>query len=113
MTTLNWSIVIALTVLMIAAAIGVGRWAEAVNPEGITPPTTSEETVAAQDTQDAFSFGASIGLLGSALLYATVAIGMLIQAKTSSRPPYPLTYWIAGLAGTGLALSYLVDDYFY
>ena len=116
---------------MILAAFGFGRWAESVNPDGISAAEltvdTAEET-AAETTEsvnqpssttptlasrDAFKFGASIGLLAAALLYGTFAIALLIRAKSTNRSPDQLTYWIAGLAGLGLALSYLVDDFFY
>ena len=125
---------------MILAAFGFGRWAESVNPDGIStaeltadtteanaevgteettdganenlnqPPTNTTPNV---DSRDAFNFGASIGLLAAALLYGTFAIALLIRAKSTNRAPDPLTFWIAGLAGLGLALSYLVDDFFY
>lgn len=120
---------------MILAAFGFGRWAESVNPDGISAAELTVETTEGTaegttdgatenlnqpptrtptvDSRDAFKFGASIGLLAAALLYGTFAIALLIRAKSTNRSPEPLTYWIAGLAGLGLALSYLVDDFFY
>ena len=121
MTPLKWLIVLILSAMMLAAAVGFGRWAESVNPEGITEPVTTANLPDTQtpsepvvtNSRDAFTFGASIGLLAASLLYATFAIALLIRAKSKGWAPDQLTYWIAGLAGVGLALSYLVDDYFY
>ncbi len=131
MTPLKWLIVLCLAAFMIFAAFGFGRWAESINPDGISAaelsvdtaeetaekptenlkrPTSTTPTI---ESRDAFKFGASIGLLAAALLYGTFAIALLIRAKSTNRSPDQLTYWIAGLAGLGLALSYLVDDFFY
>lgn len=104
-----------LIVGMIAAAMALGNWSAQINPNGITPhPVAEGET--ATDTnvpRDAFSFGVSMGLLGTALLYCCIAFGLFIQAKSNRRAASKFTFWVAGLAALGFALSYLIDDYFY
>ncbi|MFK7995937.1 MAG: hypothetical protein AB8B87_17505 [Granulosicoccus sp.] len=104
-----------LAVIMIAVAMALGNWSERINPDGIEPhPVAAGETAIEPVTpRDAYSFGISIGLLATALAYCCLAFGLLIQAKSKGRPASRFTYWVAGLAGVGFALSYLLDDYFY
>ncbi|MFK8080906.1 MAG: hypothetical protein AB8B97_11530 [Granulosicoccus sp.] len=106
---------IVLLVIMILAANTLGNWSEQINPEGITPhPAVDGEEVVEQRTpRDAFSFGVSMGLLGCALAYSCVAFGLMIRARSRRQKASHFTYWLAGLAGLGFVLSYLVDDYFY
>lgn len=128
MTNTQTSIIAVLTVLMFAAAFGLGRWAEYINPDGIkafpvavdapstTPPANDASVNDRQDgdpPRNAFYFGASMGLLAMALIYATVVMGLLIRARSIGRKPDKFVFWLASLAGSGLLLSYLVDDYFY
>jgi len=107
-------ILVILAVIMAIAAFAMGNWSEQINPGGIienTEPAQEQSQVSAP--RDAFSFGASLGLLGTALLYCCIAMGLLIQAKTKGRPASVFIYSVAGLAVAGFALSYIVDDYFY
>ncbi len=99
---------------MIAAALALGNWSEQINPDGIMPhPAAEGETAEANAPRDAFSFGVSMGLLGTALLYCCIAFGLFIQAKSNRQPISKFTLWVAGLSVLGFALSYLIDDYFY
>lgn len=103
-----------LATLMVLAAIGMGRWSEQINPEGIAVHSEVQaEAEADTGPRDAFSFGVSLGLLAMALLYCCLAIGLLIRAKSKGKPADSFIYWVAGFAGLGFALSYLIDDYFY
>ena len=108
-----------LAILMVLVAIGMGRWSEQVNPDGIAMNPVSEtgEVAVDNDTdtepRDAYTFGVSLGLLGTGFLYCCIAIGLLIHARSKGKPASKFIYWVAGFAGLGFALSYLVDDYFY
>jgi hypothetical protein len=121
MTKNEYVIIIALTVFMALAANGLGRWSSSLNPDGIQPhPLPSSEFVDITETtsqesipRNAFTFGASLGLLGVSLLYCLVAAGLLIRRKSRGLPASNIIYCVAGIAGFGFALSYLVDDYFY
>lgn len=114
MTTNHYILIALLAALMGASAFAIGSWAQSINPEGISPIT---DTVAAAgsspQTRNAFMFGASIGLLGTGLLYCVIAMGLLIQAKSKGRSAGVTVYCVAGLALAGFVLSYVVDDYFY
>ena len=108
-----------LAILMVSVAIGMGRWSEQINPDGITMNPVSENAELAVDNhtdtepRDAYTFGVSLGLLGTGFLYCCIAIGLLIHARSKGKPASKFIYWVAGFAGLGFALSYLVDDYFY
>jgi len=91
-----------------------------VNADSATAGATEQITDATPsgsqttDTpRDAFSFGVSMGLLASGLLYCCIAFGLLISARSKGQGANPFIYWVAGLAGLGFVLSYLIDDYFY
>lgn len=137
MTHRHYLVLAILAALMAISAIGLGRWAENLNPDGIIPHTpvvqdaTSGEntsTASSADTlepaldngaesdelpRSAFTFGASMGLLAAGLLYCVIAAGLLLQRRAKGLPVNSFVYSIAGLAVIGFALSYLVDDYFY
>jgi len=123
MTKTQVTILFLLVLVMITAAIGLGRWSEQLNPDGIMPhPTSTESGVSASTDsansqeaapRDAFSFGASMGLLGCALLYFCIAVGLIIQTKSQRRKIGTFTFSIAGLAGFSFVLSYLIDDLFF
>lgn len=100
---------------MVAAAMMLGNWSEQINPEGIAPHPVAEGDTAADSNipRDAFSFGVSMGLLGTALFYCCIAFGLFIHAKSNRQSVSKFTFWVAGLAVLGFALSYLIDDYFY
>lgn len=103
-----------LAIIMIFTAYALGNWAEQINPDGITPHPTSEgEDAVIAAPRDAFSFGASMGLLASGLAYCCLAFGLLIRARSTGRGATAFTYSVAGLAVLGFILSYIVDDYFY
>ncbi|MFK7858679.1 MAG: hypothetical protein AB8B64_07660 [Granulosicoccus sp.] len=108
-------ILVALIVLMGSVAIMLGNLSEQINPDGIAPHPLAEGETAVESgkSRDAFMFGVSMGLLGCALAYCCVALGLLISARSKGAGISRFTYWIAGLAGLGFALSYLIDDYFY
>lgn len=110
------SFILALLIIIMAiVAILLGNWSEQINPDGIAPHPVADGDIAVEpgEPRDAFSFGVSMGLLGTALAYCCVAFGLLITAKSNGRSISRFTYWVAGLAGLGFALSYLIDDYFY
>ena len=120
MTKKEYVIVIALIVLMALAANGLGRWSSSLNPDGIQPhPVPGSEVVDNTETtkkstpRNAFTFGASLGLLGMSLLYCLIGAGLLIRKKSRGLPVSKFIYCVAGIAGLGFALSYLMDDYFY
>ena len=108
-----------LAILMVLVATGMGRWSEQINPDGIAmnPATQSADVqadnVTNAESRDAYTFGVSLGLLATGFFYCCIAIGLLIHAKSKGKPASKFIYWVAGFAGTGFALSYLVDDYFY
>lgn len=114
---------IVLAVGMVAMSMLLGNWAEQLNPDGIaahpdaaveSAVTTAESSEQTSDApRDAFSFGVSMGLLASGLLYCCIAFGLLISARSKGQGANPFIYWVAGLAGLGFVLSYLIDDYFY
>lgn len=108
-------IVVLLAIVMVVVAMFLGNWSEQINPDGIAShPVVEGDTALDQSApRDAFSFGISMGLLATALVYCCVAFGLLISAKSKGRGVSRFTYWVAGLAGLGFALSYLIDDYFY
>ena len=116
-------ILIVLAVGMVAISMLLGNWAEQLNPDGIaahpeapveSTATTAESSEQTTDTpRDAFSFGVSMALLASGLLYCCIAFGLLISARSKGQGANPFIYWVAGLAGLGFVLSYLIDDYFY
>lgn len=120
MTKVQIIILAALAASMVAIAMMLGSWAEQLNPDGIAAhPVASVEleptsnAVSEEAPRDAYSFGASMGLLAAGLLYCCIAFGLLIQARTKGKGANAFIYWVAGLAVLGFVLSYLVDDYFY
>lgn len=107
---------------MCVISYAVGNWAQTLNPDGIqdVAATAASETgndglpnPATDVPRNAFSFGASIGLLATGLLYCLIAFGLLIRAKTKMQTAGVFTYCVAGMAVTAFVLSYVVDDYFY
>ena len=108
-------ILAAMAVGMLVIAMAMGNWAEQLNPEGIAAhPVADEKTLSSSEPQrDAFSFGVSMGLLGTGLLYSCIAFGLFIQARSKNRAASQFIFWVAGFALLGFALSYLIDDYFY
>lgn len=111
--TQTW-IIAALAIVMMCAAYALGNWSEQINPDGITPHlATDDKDTVIEAPRDAFSFGASMGLLASGLAYCCLAFGLLIQAKSKGRGATAFTFWVAALAVLGFVLSYLIDDYFY
>lgn len=114
MNKVQITIFVILAAVMVGSAFTLGRWAEQINPDGISAHPNEEGVADSvnQAPRNAFSFGVSMGLLGSGLLYCCIAIGLLIQARSKQAKPDTFIYWIAGLAGLGLVLSYLIDDYF-
>ena len=120
MTRVHILILGALTAGMVVIAITLGNWAAQINPDGIAAhPVASADSEPASEEgvveapRDAFSFGVSMGLLATGLLYCCIAFGLLIRARSQGKGANPFVYWVAGLAGLGFVLSYLVDDYFY
>ncbi len=131
MTQRQYIILVVLAAIMALTAYSLGQWSVSLNPDGIIPHTpatqstadtlaeSSVETVVetvvetAVQPRSAFTFGASMGLLAVGLVYGMLAAILFLRAKTGGKPVGPLIYGIAGLAATGFALSYLVDDYFY
>ena len=121
MTKTHILILVALAAGMLVSAIALGNWAAQINPDGIAahPVANTESEPAAisnsagEAPRDAFSFGVSMGLLATGLLYCCIAFGLLIRARSQRKAANPFIYWVAGLAGLGFVLSYLVDDYFY
>lgn len=106
---------------MLLVANGLGRWSASLNPDGIQPhPVAASDVNDAADSRaaqgqprNAYTFGASLGLLGTSLLYCLLAFGLLIQKKSRALPANTFIYCVAGIAGLGFVFSYLVDDYFY
>lgn len=113
MTSKELIILAVLATVMLAAATTLGNWSATINPDGILPHQNEANGVQNAQPRDAYWFGASIGLLGTSLLYCCIAMGLLILARTKKKPVSQIAYWIAGLAASGFILSYLVDDYFY
>ncbi len=119
MTHRQYIILAGLVAIMALTAYALGQWSVSLNPDGIIPhaPVTETGAVASTDAsvepRNAFTFGASMGLLGVGLLYGMLAAVFLLRARTRGLPASPFIYSIAGLAAAGFALSYLVDDYFY
>ena len=115
----QYIILAGLVAIMALTAYGLGQWSVSLNPDGIIPHTPvtesalDESTKAAVEPRSAFTFGASMGLLGVGLLYGMLAAVLILRAKTRGLPAGHLLYSIAGLAAAGFALSYLIDDYFY
>ena len=108
----HYLVIAVLAIVMAVVAMGLGNWAEQINPEGIAahPGVESEQATVPRNS---YYFGMSMGLLGMGLLYCCIAFGLLIHSKSKGRAPGSFVYSVAGLAVTGFALSYLVDDYFY
>lgn len=102
-------------IIMVVAAWQLGSWSEQINPDGIAPHPAVDGNPDATPSapRDAFSFGVSMGLLAAAMAYCCIAFGLMIGAKAKGRTVSRFTYWLAGLAGLGFALSYLIDDFFY
>lgn len=135
MTLLQTVVLAVLAVAMLAAALILGSWSVQVNPDGIQahPPadqsntaeqlptgqvgaeeSATEDTGIGEDTpRDAFSFGMSMGLLGMSLMYCCIALGLFIQTRAQKKEVGMFTICVAGLAGIGFVLSYVVDGYFY
>ena len=104
-------VVIVLLALMILLAVYMGNWAVDKNPDGLVLHSPSEEV--ATEGSSAFGFGASIGLLGTSLLYCLLAVGVLITSKIRNKPAGPMPLTIALIAALGFTASYIVDGYFY
>lgn len=104
-------VIIALIAAMIFVAIYIGNWAVDKNPDGLKLHSPSDE--AANTGSSAFGFGASIGLLGTALLYCLLAAGVLITNKIRKIPAGTMPLTIAIVAAVGFTASYVVDGYFY
>lgn len=104
-----------MALIMVGAAFMLGNWSEQINPDGIAPHPVAdgEAELQADAPRDAFSFGFSMGLLACALAYCCMAFGLVISARSKGRAISRFTYWVAGFAGLGFVLSYLIDDYFY
>ncbi|ASJ75356.1 hypothetical protein [Granulosicoccus antarcticus] len=116
-----------LVALMMAIAIGLGQWSANLNPDGIIPHTPIAEVAPSAESNEAadvvesvpaearsaFTFGASMGLLATGMLYCMLAAVLLLKAKSRGFPASKFIYSVAGLAVAGFALSYLIDDYFY
>lgn len=123
MTHRQYIILAALAAIMALTAYSLGQWSVSLNPNGIMAHTPATQTTVeapaegtvetATEPRSAFTFGASMGLLGVGLVYGMLAAIFFLRAKTGGKPVGPFIYGIAGLAATGFALSYLVDDYFY
>ena len=115
MTQRQYVILAVLVAIMALTAIGIGQWSVGLNPDGIVPHAPASGTAEPESTtpRSAFTFGASMGLLGAGLLYGMVAAGLLLHAKSRGLPARRFIYSVAGLAAAGFALSYLIDDYFY
>ena len=115
MTHRQYAILAGLVAFMALTAFSLGQWSVSLNPDGIIPHTPATETAAeaSVEPRGAFTFGASMGLLGVGLLYGMLAAVLILRAKTRGLPAGRLLYSIAGLAAAGFALSYLIDDYFY
>ena len=127
MTQSQYIILVVLAAIMALTAYSLGQWSVSLNPDGIIPHTPATQSTAetlaessvgtvvetAIEPRSAFTFGASMGLLAVGLVYGMLAAILFLRAKTGGKPVGPLIYGIAGLAATGFALSYLVDDYFY
>ena len=123
MTQRQYIILVVLAAIMALTAYSLGQWSVSLNPDGIIPHTPATQSTAdtlaessvetAVQPRSAFTFGASMGLLAVGLVYGMLAAILFLRAKTGGKPVGPLIYGIAGLAATGFALSYLVDDYFY
>ncbi len=123
MTHRQYVILAGLVAIMALTAYSLGQWSVSLNPEGIIPHTPATQATAeapaeaivdsAVEPRSAFTFGASMGLLGVGLVYGMLAAIFFLRAKTGGKPVGPLIYGIAGLAAAGFALSYIVDDYFY
>lgn len=141
MTKTQLVILAVLAMGMVAIAMALGNWAQQINPDGIAahpagantevdanssagtgaaeketvedPDRASASAEAGEPPRNAFSFGVSMGLLGTGLLYCCIAFGLFIGARSRGRSVGPFVYWVAGLAGLGFVLSYLIDDYFY
>ena len=123
MTHRQYLILAGLVAIMALSAYGLGQWSVSLNPDGIIPhapvtestvePSAEASSKAVDEPRSAFTFGASMGLLGVGLLYGMLAAVLILRAKTRGLPAGPLLYGIAGLAAAGFALSYLIDDYFY
>lgn len=115
MTKQQILILLVLAAIMVGIAILMGRWSEQINPDGIlphpTPPGASQEQ--SIEPRDAFSFGVSMGLLGSALLYFCLSAGLMIQSRSKGKTISQFIFCMAGLAALGFVLSYLIDDFFY
>lgn len=104
-----------LALIMAAVAYALGSWSEQINPDGIEPHPVAEGEPLQEpvESRDAFYFGASMGLLACALAYCCLAFGLVINSKSKGHAISQFAYWVAGLAVSGFALSYLIDDYFY
>jgi len=115
MSKIQKMVLVILIITMVLVAVTLGNWSEQINPDGIAPhPIAQGDIAEAQSApRDAFSFGVSMGLLTMALAYFCLAFGLVISARSKGKSLNRFTIWVAGLAGLGLALSYLIDDFFY
>lgn len=115
MTQRQYVILAVLAALMFAIAFALGQWSAGLNPDGIIPHAPSSEATGAlsAEPRNAFTFGASMGLLATGMLYCMLAAVLLLKAKSRGFPVNKFIYSVAGLAVAGFALSYLIDDYFY
>jgi hypothetical protein len=104
-------LIVALIAILIFVAIYMGNWAVDKNPDGLKLHSPTDE--AAKAGSSAFGFGASIGLLGTSLLYCLLAAGVLITSKIRNIPTGTMPLKIAIVAALGFTASYVVDGYFY
>ena len=88
MTQRQYMTLAVLAAIMALAAIGIGQWSEGLYPDGIAAHApaadASEQEVPTQ--RNAFTFGASMGLLAVGLLYGLLTAGLLVHAKTRGLP---------------------------
>lgn len=111
MNTKNILVVLMLVALMTFVAFYLGNWAVAENPDGLKLHSPTEKPPA--EGSSAFGFGASIGLLGTSLLYCLLAVAVLINSKIRKKPAGKLPIIVAVIAAVGFTTSYIVDGYFY
>jgi hypothetical protein len=104
-------IIAALIAVMIFVAIYMGNWAVDENPDGLKLHSPSDD--ATDESTSAFGFGASIGLLGTSLLYGLLAAAVLIANKIRKVPAGAMPLTIAIVAAVGVTASSFVEGYFY
>jgi hypothetical protein len=111
MNSKNNLVIVLLIATMILVTIYMGNWAVDKNPDGLKLHSPSDEE--ANEGSSAFGFGASLGLLGTSLLYCLLAVSVLIAQKIRKLPTGTMPLTIAIIAAVGFTASYVVDGYFY